>query len=38
MLLNNSDYAEYVLVNNPRNFVKFPLFFSQVRAIFGQAC
>jgi cytochrome P450 len=36
VLLNNSDYAEYVLVRNHRNFIKFPLFFRQVRAIFGQ--
>ena len=36
VLLNNSDYAEYVLVRNHRNFIKFPLFFRHVRAIFGQ--
>ena len=36
VLLNNPDYAEYVLVRNHRNFIKFPLFFRQVRAIFGQ--
>src|SRR5262245_37517080 len=36
VLLNNPDYAEYVLVRNPRNFIKFPLFFRHVRAIFGQ--
>jgi len=36
VLLNNSDYAEYVLVRNHRNFVKFPFFFRHVRAIFGQ--
>src|SRR5262245_66639332 len=36
VLLNNSDYAEYVLVRNHRNFFKFPLFFRKVRAIFGQ--
>ena len=36
MLLNHSDYAEYVLVKNHRNFIKFPLFFRNVRAIFGQ--
>jgi cytochrome P450 len=35
-LLNNPDYAEYVLVKNHRNFIKFPLFFRKVRAIFGQ--
>ncbi len=36
VLLNNSDYAEYVLVRNQRNFIKFPMFFRHVRAIFGQ--
>jgi cytochrome P450 len=36
VLLNNPDYAEDVLVRNPRNFIKFPLFFRHVRAIFGQ--
>ena len=36
VLLNNPDYAEYVLVRNHRNFIKFPLFFRKVRAIFGQ--
>jgi cytochrome P450 len=36
VLLSNSDYAEYVLVKNHRNFIKFPLFFRHVRAIFGQ--
>jgi cytochrome P450 len=36
VLLNNSDYAEYVLVRNHRNFIKFQLFFRHVRAIFGQ--
>jgi cytochrome P450 len=36
VLLNNSDYAEYVLVKNHRNFIKFPLFFRKVQAIFGQ--
>jgi cytochrome P450 len=36
VLISNSDYAEYVLVKNHRNFIKFPLFFRHVRAIFGQ--
>jgi cytochrome P450 len=36
VLLNHPDYVEYVLVENHRNFVKFPLFFRHVRAIFGQ--
>ena len=36
VLLNNPDYAEYVLVRNHRNFIKFPLFFRNVRAIFGE--
>ena len=36
MLISNSDYAEQVLVRNHRNFIKFPLFFRHVRAIFGQ--
>ena len=36
MLLNHPDYAEYVLVRNPRNFIKFPFFFRHVGAIFGQ--
>lgn len=35
VLLSNPEYAEYVLVKNPRNFIKFPLFFRHVRAIFG---
>jgi len=35
VLLNNSDHAEYVLVRNHRNFIKFPLFFRHVQAIFG---
>ena len=35
VLLSNPDYAEYVLVRNHRNFIKFPLFFRHVRAIFG---
>ena len=36
VLLNNPEYAEHVLVRNHRNFIKFPLFFRKVRAIFGQ--
>jgi cytochrome P450 len=36
VLLNHPDYAEYVLVENPDNFIKFPFFFRHVRAIFGQ--
>ena len=36
VLINRPDYAEYVLVKNPQNFIKFPLFFRHVRAIFGQ--
>jgi cytochrome P450 len=36
VLLNRSDYAEYVLVKNHRNFIKFPFFFRHVGAIFGQ--
>src|SRR5687767_11125228 len=36
VLLNNPEYAEYVLVRNHRNFIKFPLFFRKVRAIVGQ--
>ncbi len=36
VLLNHSDYAEYVLVKNHRNFIKFPFFFRHVGAIFGQ--
>ena len=36
VLLNNPDYAEYVLVRNHGNFIKFPMFFRHVRAIFGQ--
>ena len=36
VLLNHPDYAEYVLVKNPHNFIKFPFFFRHVRAIFGQ--
>jgi cytochrome P450 len=36
VLLNNPDYAEYVLVRNHRNFIKFRLFFRKVQAIFGQ--
>ena len=36
VLLNRSDYAEYVLVKNHRNFVKFPFFFRHVGAVFGQ--
>jgi cytochrome P450 len=36
VLLNNPDYAEYVLVRNHRNFIKFPRFFRHAEAIFGQ--
>jgi cytochrome P450 len=36
VMLNNPDYAEYVLVRNHRNFIKFPRFFRHVDAIFGQ--
>jgi cytochrome P450 len=36
VLLSHSDYAEYVLVKNHRNFIKFPFFFRHVDAIFGQ--
>jgi cytochrome P450 len=36
VLISNSDYAEQVLVKNHRNFIKFPLFFRHVQAIFGQ--
>jgi cytochrome P450 len=36
VLINRPDYAEYVLVRNPQNFIKFPFFFRHVRAIFGQ--
>jgi cytochrome P450 len=36
VLINRPDYAEYVLVKNPQNFIKFPFFFRHVRAIFGQ--
>jgi cytochrome P450 len=36
VLLSHSDYAEYVLVKNHRNFIKFPFFFRHVGAIFGQ--
>src|SRR5262245_48514123 len=36
VLISNSDYAEQVLVKNHSNFIKFPLFFRHVRAIFGQ--
>jgi cytochrome P450 len=36
VLLNHSDYAEYVLIKNHRNFIKFPFFFRHVGAIFGQ--
>ena len=36
VLINRPDYAEHVLVRNPQNFIKFPLFFRHVRAIFGQ--
>lgn len=35
VLINRPDYAEYVLVENPHNFIKFPFFFRHVRAIFG---
>ena len=36
VLINRPDFAEYVLVENPQNFIKFPFFFRHVRAIFGQ--
>jgi cytochrome P450 len=36
VMLNSPDYAEYVLVRNHRNFIKFPRFFRHVDAIFGQ--
>jgi cytochrome P450 len=36
VMLNHSDYAEYVLVDHHRNFIKFPFFFRHVDAIFGQ--
>ena len=36
VLLNHSDYVEYVLVRNARNFIKFPFFFRHVREIFGR--
>jgi cytochrome P450 len=36
VLLNHPDYVEHVLVENPRNFIKFPFFFRHVGAIFGQ--
>ena len=35
VLLNRSDHAEYVLVRNANNFIKFPFFFRHVHAIFG---
>lgn len=36
VLLNHSDYAEYVLVKNHRSFIKLRFFFRHVDAIFGQ--
>jgi cytochrome P450 len=36
VLLNRSEDIEHVLVKNHRNFIKFPLFFRHVEAIFGQ--
>ena len=36
VLLNHSDHAEYVLVRNANNFIKFPFFFRHVHAIFGR--
>jgi cytochrome P450 len=36
VLLNRSDHAEYVLVRNANNFIKFPFFFRHVHAIFGR--
>ena len=36
VMLNHSDYIEYVLVDHHRNFIKFPFFFRHVDAIFGQ--
>src|SRR3954466_8442322 len=33
VLLNRSDHAEYVLVRNANNFIKFPFFFRHVHAI-----
>ncbi|MCI0530261.1 MAG: cytochrome P450, partial [Nitrospira sp.] len=34
-LLNHPDYIEYVLVTNPRNFIKHTFFWRHVRAVFG---
>ena len=36
VMLNHSDYIEYVLVDHHPNFIKFPFFFRHVDAIFGQ--
>ena len=36
VLLNHSDHAEYVLVRNAHDFIKFPFFFRHVHAIFGR--
>lgn len=36
VLLNHPDYVEQVLIEKPRNFIKFPFFFRHVGAIFGQ--
>jgi cytochrome P450 len=36
VLINRTDYVEHVLVDNHRNFIKFPFFFRHVDAIFGQ--
>lgn len=36
MLLNHPNHVEHVLVENARNFIKFPFFFRHVGAVFGQ--